>query len=95
MKEEIFNGDLIIKGNLDCGKDGIIEADGNITFGFCHVKDEDATKARDLFQNATHQGDFNLAGRKVIVHGNLFIWGDFSYDPLTYEGHIKTALANI
>lgn len=88
MQEEIINDDLLVKGNVICGEDGILEAEGDIIWGCAFVDDEPrAAQVRELFKDV-QEGDFNLEGRKVLVHGKVRIWGEI-ITPDNWNGHMS------
>jgi len=89
MKEEIIEGDLYIHGNLNCGKDGILEADGSVSYQW---KDATTEKRKEKFSEMPEE-DFELEGRKIIVHGNVFVWGTIYFDLKTWGGHVTAAMA--
>lgn len=93
MEEEIINGPLLIKGNLLCGDDGILEADGDISWGFA-LMDETHQKqqAEEMFKDLP-AGDYDIAGKKVRVHGHVFIWDEIVCDLRTFKGRIVAACA--
>lgn len=85
---ETINGDLLIKGNLICGDDGILEVTGDVTWRFDLAPEgESKERAREAFKDIP-EGDFVLAGRQVLVKGNCWVWGNIIYDWKTYKGHI-------
>lgn len=83
MKEEIIEGDLYIHGDLNCGTDGILEADGNISWGWKYAP---PSEKKEKF-NGIPEESFELEGRHVIVHGNVMVWGLINYDQ-TWKGRI-------
>lgn len=86
---ETIKGDLLIKGDLICGDDGILDATGDVTWGFYRAEELGCDDARlDLLKDVP-EGDFNLAGRQVRVEGNCYVFGNIIYDEYNYKGHVS------
>lgn len=96
MEEIVIRGNLIVGGDLICGKDGILEANRNITF--C-CKDSEMNQGKSWqeiipSESATNYfGSMDISGKKVIVHGGVFVGGKIDMDMNNYTGHITAGSA--
>jgi len=85
---ETINGDLLIKGDLICGEDGILNATGSVIWGFALVREgESKDRITEMFKEVP-EGDFDLAGRQIRVEGNCYVFGNIVYDPYKYKGNV-------
>lgn len=94
MEEKIVNENLVIHGDLLCGPDGILEAADNIAWAFSLASDEEKEKERFNKMDGCHvQGDLNLTGKKYVVNGSCYVFGQIYYDNRYWTGHVTAGSA--
>ena len=86
MEEIRFNSTLVVLGGILCGKDGILDAAGSVTW----MMMEDLTKEElvGMFKGAAViNGNYDLSGKRVLVMGSVFVYGNIVYDQ-NWEGRV-------
>lgn len=89
MEEVLINSDLVIRGNIICGDDGVIEANGAVLH--C-AGDKDAfdgviSTIGDR-PRTTVTSDYDISGKIVKVSGHVVVRNGIIYNE-AYSGHIS------
>ena len=76
MEQIKIEGNLIVRGNLLCEKDGKLEAKGNI-----HVNCNEYFLKSLGFPNGFYTvGDYDFSGKEVLVTKNVYVYGRIKCD---------------
>lgn len=85
-----INTNLIIRGDIICGENGILEVTGDITWGLrdCPSSEQEYLDKMAKMAGIHIEGDYDISDKEVIVAGNVFIYGYPIYDEKTLKGHM-------